>query len=211
MHTLCTHCAHIVIVHCDCWGYSLLLCNVGISKQQICHLDQFELIQEKNVDFFYSFCDVALALFPITTAGTTAGAAGIRHPPSSFHVYADHLFPRLDQALFLPRKDTDPKHRSSVSRRQSSQSTRRSFTGTDGGARAPASRRNSFRQQRTTDSVVPLPVREICFDGICVDGTCVDGTCVDGTCFDVLMVHVLMVHDDTCAAYFLYMMVVFFV
>jgi len=171
--------------------------------------------------FFYSFCDVALALFPITTAGTTAGAAGIRHPPSSFHVYADHLFPRLDQALFLPRKDTDPKHRSSVSRRQSSQSTRRSFTGTDGGARAPASRRNSFRQQRTTDSVVPLPVREICFDGICVDGicvdgtcvdgTCVDGTCVDGTCFDVLMVHVLMVHDDTCAAYFLYMMVVFFV
>ena len=139
-------------------------------------------------------------------AGTTAGAAGIRHPPSSFHVYADHLFPRLDQALFLPRKDTDPKHRSSVSRRQSSQSTRRSFTGTDGGARAPVSRRNSFRQQRTTDSVVPLPVREICFDGICVDGTC-----VDGTCFDVLMVHVLMVHDDTCAAYFLYMMVVFFV
>jgi hypothetical protein len=27
----------------------------------------------------------------------------------------------------------------------------------------------------------------------------------------VLMVHVLMVHDDTCAAYFLYTMVVFFV
>jgi hypothetical protein len=154
-------------------------------------------------------------------AGTTAGAAGIRHPPSSFHVYADHLFPRLDQALFLPRKDTDPKHRSSVSRRQSSQSTRRSFTGTDGGARAPVSRRNSFRQQRTTDSVVPLPVREICFDGICfdgicvdgtcVDGTCVDGTCVDGTCVDGTCFDVLMVHDDTCAAYFLYMMVVFFV